>query len=146
MIEFKVKKAKNDIAKWLKSSYLPKLHKKMNKSMKAIEDAMTVYYTLRFGFPQLPSVISVFDKESEEHKFFHVVGVRYKHGKEFNVEFTGSYFKSTLGKDLNFESEEETLSEEDALRDGNIFYPNFTLFKADHDEVLGMVLNGKENK
>lgn len=146
MIEFKDKKAKKDITKWLKSSYLPKLHKKMNKSMRAIEDAMTVYYTLQFGFPELPSVISVLDKESGEHKFFHVVGVRCKHGKELNVEFTGSYFKSTLGEDLDFESEKDTLSEEDALRDGNVFYPNFTLFKADHDEVLSMVLNGEENK
>lgn len=146
MIEFKDKKAKKDITKWLKSSYLPKLHKKMNKSMRAIEDAMAVYYTLRFGLPQLPSVISVLGKESGEHKFFHVVGVRHKQGKEYSIVFTGSYFKSTLGKDLDFESEEETLSEEDALRDGNIFYPNFTLFKADHDEVLGMILNGKENK
>lgn len=146
MIEFKDKKAKKDITKWLKSSYLPKLHKKMNKSMRAIEDTMVVYYTLRFGFPQLPSVISVLDKESGGHKFFHVAGVRYKQGKECSIVFTGSYFKSTLGEDLDFESKKDTLSEEDALRDGNVFYPNFTLFKADHDEVLSMVLNGEENK
>lgn len=146
MIEFKDKKAKKDITKWLKSSYLPKLHKKMNKSMRAIEDAMTVYYTLRFGFPQLPSVISVLDKESGGHKFFHVAGVRYKQGKECSIVFTGSYFKTTLGEELDFESEKDTLSEEDALRDGNVFYPNFTLFKADHDKVLSMVLNGEENK
>ena len=100
MIEFKDKKAKKDIAEWLKSSYLPKLHKKMNKIMRAMEDAMTVYYTLRFGFPELPGVITVFDKESGEHKFFHVVGVRCKYGKKLNVEFTGSYFKSTIGETL----------------------------------------------